>query len=200
VLLFSEMVLLIRGKNETQHTRFTAVDTALTGIFCALWMVLNLTLGPLSFQLLQLPVLHDFGVFFTLLLVTWATGRFGTSLLTGIIGSTLAIPLATSASAGAVICFAASSIVFDLFMSASHHKIRVSKLSLIVAILSTVVSAYFAGVLIGVFFSPGQTVQWALTFWGGWHIIGGTVALLITLPIIGSLEKANVRRILGGGE
>jgi len=39
------------------------------------------------------------------------------------------------------------------------------------------------------------TLQWALTFWGGWHLIGGIVTVAITLPVIGVLEKANIRRI-----
>ena len=77
-------------------TYFATVDVALTGVFCALWIVLNLTLGPLSFSLLGLPILHDFGVFFTLLLVAWVTGRFGTSLMAGIIGSIFAILLGWS--------------------------------------------------------------------------------------------------------
>lgn len=120
-------------------THFTAVDTALTAIFCALWMVLNLSLGPLSFQLLQLPILHDFGVFFTLLLVAWVTGRFGTSMLAGIIGSVFAILLGGPT---LILCFAASAVIFDLLMFANHHKIRISTYSLITTVIATVLSAY----------------------------------------------------------
>jgi hypothetical protein len=72
-----------------KKTRFTAVDIALVSIFCALYVVLNITLGSLSFRLLGLPVLHDFAVFFTLLLVIWVTGRFGTASLVSIIGQPL---------------------------------------------------------------------------------------------------------------
>jgi integral membrane sensor domain MASE1 len=155
---------------------------------------LNLTLGPLSFQLLRLPILHDFGVFFTLLLVVWVTGRFGTSTLAGVIGSILAIMLAGPV---LIVCFAAAALLFDLLMFASHHKIRNSKYTLAVAVISTVVSAYFAGVLIGAFFTPGQTFQWALTIWGGWHVIGGILAVVVTLPIILLLERAHVRKLKG---
>lgn len=176
-------------------TYFTTVDVALTGIFCALWVVLNLTLGPLSFQLLQLPILHDFGVFFTLLLVTWATGRFGTSLLVGIIGSVVAIALGGPP---LIFCFAASALIFDLLMSANHHKIQTSTYCLITAAIATIASAYFAGALIGLLFpSPNQTVLWALTVWSGLHVVGGIMTLVITLPIIIALEKANVRSIKG---
>ncbi|HVP41512.1 MAG TPA: hypothetical protein VMS95_06135 [Candidatus Krumholzibacteriaceae bacterium] len=172
----------------------TTVDVALTAIFCAVFAVLNLTLGPLSFQLLQLPILHDFAVFLPLLLVTWATGRFGTSSLVGIIGSVVAISLGGPP---LIVCFAASAVIFDLLMFANRHRIRISIYSLLITSIVTMLSAYIAGVLIGVFFTPNQTLQWTLTFWGGWHVIGGIVAIAITFPVILSLEKANVRKIKG---
>lgn len=176
---------------------FTTVDVALASVFCALWIVLNLALGPLSFQLLGLPIIHDFAVFFTLLMVTWATGKFGTSLFVGIVGSMVAILSGPALMAGAMICFAASSVIFDLLMSANHHKIRVSIYSLIISAIATIVSAYFAGVLIGVLFTSNQTLLWALTTWGGFHLVGGVLTLAITLPIILGLEKAGVRRLKG---
>ncbi len=178
-------------------TYFATVDVALTGVFCALWIALNLTLGPLSFQLLQLPILHDFGVFFTLLLVAWATGRFGTSLLAGIIGSIFTILLGGPP---LIICFAASAVVFDVLMFVNHHRIRIARYNLATTAIVTLVSAYFAGALIGVFFTPGETFSWALTFWGGWHLVGGMMTVLITFPIIIALEKANVRKIKGDRE
>jgi hypothetical protein len=178
----------------SSRTYLTTVDVALTAVFCAVFAALNLTLGPLSFQLLQLPILHDFAVFFPLLLVTWATGRFGTSLLVGIMGSIVAILIGGPS---LIICFAASAVIFDLLMFASQHRIRISIYSLTIAAIATTVSAYIAGVLIGLLFTPNQTLQWALTFWGGWHLIGGILTLAITLPIILTLEKANVRKIKG---
>jgi hypothetical protein len=174
---------------------FTTVDVALTGLFCALYIALNLTLGPLSFALLSLPILHDLGVFFTLLLVVWITGRFGTSLMAGIIGATLAMLISGMY---LMIGFAPSAVLFDLLMTADHHKIRIKPYSLTVTAIATILSAYLAGVVIGVFFTvPVQTLQWAFTFWGGWHVIGGIVAIVITFPVILLLEKANVRKIKG---
>jgi len=179
----------------SNKARLTPQDTALTGIFCALWVVLNLTLGPLSFQLLGLPILHDFGVFSTLLLTAWVTERFGTSSIVGIIGSILAIFLGGQP---LIICFAASAVIFDLLLFANQHRIRIAIYSLTIAAVATTVSAYFAGVLIGVLFTTNQTLQWALTFWGGWHLVGGIMTVAITFPIILSLERANVRKIKGG--
>jgi len=174
-------------------TYFTSVDVALTGVFCALWIVVNLTLGPLSFSLTGLPVLHAFGIFFTLLLVAWVTGRFGTSSMAGIIGSIFAILLGAPA---LIVCFCASAVVFDVLMFANHHKIRIARNSLAITAIVTMLSAYLAGVLIIMFFQGGGLL-YALTFWAVWTLIGGILALVITLPIIIALEKANVRKIKG---
>ncbi|MGA2309349.1 MAG: hypothetical protein ABSG57_07360 [Candidatus Bathyarchaeia archaeon] len=173
------------------------MDAALTGVFCALWIFLNWILAPLSVTLLGgIPIFHDFAVFFTLLLVAWVTGRFGTSSLAGIVGSVIVVSLGGPPPI-IMFCFAVSAVIFDLLMSASHHRIRSSAYSMIVASVATVLSAYVAGVLIGVLFTPNDGLQWALTIWGGWHFVGGIFTLTITLPLIAALEKANVRKILG---
>jgi hypothetical protein len=172
---------------------FTSVDVALTGIFAALWVVMNLTLGPIGFALTGLPVLHAFGIFFTLLLVAWVTGRFGTSSMAGIIGSVFAILLGAPL---LVVSFCASAVFFDVLMLVNHHRIRVARNSLATTAIATMLSAYLAGVLIIMFFMGGG-LQYALAFWGVWTLVGGILALAVTLPIIIALEKANVRKIKG---
>jgi hypothetical protein len=174
------------------NTHFKTIDIAFIAVFSALYIVMNLFLGPLSFQLLGLPILHDFGIFFTLLLVAWITGRFGTSMAVAIIGTAIAILLGAPP---LIIGFAVSSVVFDFFLIANHHRIRNSVAGLAIPILATVFAAYVAGVVIGVLFMSNG-VQWALTIWGGWHIVGGILTIAITLPIIAGLEKANVRRLV----
>jgi len=177
-----------------RKTYFAPVDIALISVFCALWATLNFTLGPLGFAWFGLPIFCDFAVFFTLLLVTWATGKFGTASLVGVIGS---IIISLVRASPHIIGFATSAILFDILMSATHHKLSEKAYNIVIAALVTMVSAYFAGVIIGVFFTPNKTLEWALTFWGGWHLIGGIISIAITLPIIGILEKANVRKIKG---
>ncbi|MGD0160015.1 MAG: hypothetical protein ABSB89_06930 [Candidatus Bathyarchaeia archaeon] len=172
---------------------FTSLDVALTGMFCALWIAVNLILGPLSFSLTGLPVLHAFGIFFTLLLVAWVTGTFGTSTMAAIIGTIFAILLGAPY---LILCFLGSAVVFDLLMLSNHHKIRITKSSLAITAIATMVSSYLAGVLIIIFFMGGGLL-YGLTFWGVWTLIGGTLALVITMPIIIALEKANVRKIKG---
>jgi len=176
----------MRGK-----TFLTTVDIALIGVFCALWVILNLTLGPLGFAWFGLPIFCDFAVFFSILLATWATGKFGAASLVGIIGASITLMIRATPF---IIGFAASAILFDILMTLSRHKISTKPYNLSITALATLLSAYFAGITIGIYFT-NNTVEWALTFWGPWHLAGGIMTLIITVPIIGMLEKANVRKI-----
>ena len=177
-----------------KKTYFTPVDIALISVFCALWVALNLTLGRLGFAWFGLPIFCDFAVFFTLLLLIWATEKFGTASITGIIGSIITLMLTASSH---ILGFAASAILFDLLMTITHHKLHNKAFNVTIAALATLTSAYFAGVIIGVIFTPNKTLEWALTFWGGWHLVGGIISVAVTLPIIGILEKAKVRKLKG---
>ena len=163
---------------------------SLVSVFCALWVVLNLTLGPLSFQLLRLPILHDFAAFFTLLLTTWATGKLGTASLVGTIGSVVAILIGAPL---VVAGFAVASVLFVL-MSLSHHRLDVTAIAVLSTLFATTVSAYSAGILIGILFTTNPLI-WALTSWGPWHMVGGIISLAITLPVLRLLRKIKVRRV-----
>jgi hypothetical protein len=184
--------------NEKKRAWFTTVDVALIVVFSALWAALNLTIGKLGFTLFRLPIFCDFAVFFTLLLTVWMVGKFGAASIVGIIGAIIVSFLAPSAH---LIGFSASSILFDVLMLVNKHRLRLKIRDLWVAASVTVISAYFAGVVIGIFFMgrplDEATLQWALTIWGGWHLVGGIIGAVIALPIIGVLEGANVRRIKG---
>jgi hypothetical protein len=172
---------------------FTTRDIVLVGVFSAVWVVLSVFVAPIGFMLTGLPLVHDFSVFFTLMIVAWITGRFGASSMTGIIGAILAMLISGMA---LMIAFLPVAIIFDLVLIANHHKIRVSAYSLAVTAIATVLSAYVAGVVIGLFFM-GMGIQLALLFWGVLHAIGGVLAVVITFPIIAVLEKSNVRQMKG---
>jgi hypothetical protein len=171
--------------------RFTTQEIALISIFSALWIILNYYVAPLSFQLLHLPVGHGILVFFTLLLVAWASGKYGTASTVGIIGSTIVLlaggPLP-------VLSFAIASLLFDIILVACHHKLKTKPYSMGIAVLATAVSAYTAGIITGIFIL-NQQLQFAATVWGGWTLLGGILGATITLPVIGVLEKANVKKI-----
>ena len=176
-----------------EKTWFTTVDVALIGVFSALWATLNMTIGRLGFTWFNLPIFCDFAVFFTLLLVVWIVGKFGAASIVGVIGSTIYMLILPSTH---IIGFTTSSVLFDVLMLANSHRIRLKIRDMAIATLVTAVSAYFAGAIIGTLFM-GRSVEWALTFWGGWHLVGGLIGAVIALPTIGVLERANVRRIKG---
>jgi hypothetical protein len=171
--------------------RFTTQNIALISIFSALWIILNYYVAPLSFQLLHLPVGHGTIVFFTLLLVTWATGKFGAASAVGIIGSTIVL---LAGGPFPVVSFAATSLLFDAILTANHHKLKTNLYNIGIAVLATAVSAYTAGIITGTFIL-NQPIQYAATVWGGWTLLGGILGAAITLPVIGVLEKANVKKI-----
>jgi len=59
-------------------------------------------------------------------------------------------------------------------------------------VLSTAISAYFAGAIIGLALMNG-TAEWALTLWDGHNLIGGIVSLVLAFPVMLVVEKAHVR-------
>jgi hypothetical protein len=150
--------------------------------------------APLGFRLLGLPVIHSVIIFFTLLLVVWATGQYGVASSVGIIGSIIVLlaggPLP-------VLGFAAASILFDIILVANHHRLNMKPANLAIAILATIICAYFAGVINGIFIL-NQTPVFAVTIWGSWTIVGGIISVAITLPIIGALEKAHIKKVKTG--
>ncbi|MEM0006894.1 MAG: hypothetical protein QW595_03525 [Candidatus Bathyarchaeia archaeon] len=172
-------------------SQFKPVDIAIIAIFSALWAALNLTVGPLGFTLLHLPIFCDLSVYFTMLLATWASGRAGIPSMVGVIGAI--IVLAMRPASTQMIGFLASAILFDALMTLCKHKIKFKPYNIAVTAITTMVSAYFAGVVIGTVFMA-RSLEWALTFWGVWHLIGGIIGLIIALPVIGTLERAKVKK------
>ncbi len=175
----------------SSKTHFKTVDIALISVFSALWIALNYYLAPLSFQLLHLPVGHGIIVFVTLLLTAWATGKYGAASAVGMIGSIIVV---LAGGALPVLSFAATALLFDIILIASHHQLKLKPYSIAIAVLATAVSAYLAGATTGIIIL-NQPAQFALTVWAGWTLLGGILGAAITLPIIGALEKANVKKI-----
>jgi hypothetical protein len=168
---------------------FTTRNVALVGTFSALWVVLNLTLGPLGFVWFGVPIFCDFSVFFTLLLATWASQRFGSTMLVGTIGSIVFLLVRAQLF---IIGFAASAVIFDLLLSGNRHRFCIGLSNIAITVLSTAISAYFAGVIIGLALMNG-TAEWALTLWDGHNLIGGIVSLVLAFPVMLVVEKAHVR-------
>lgn len=175
-------------------------DLIFIGIFSALWIILHLTIGPLGYALFRLPIFCDIAAYFTLLLIVWILGKFGGASLVGIIGSIVTLFLRPGAFH--IMGFAASAVLFDVLCLAIRHRPFTRLVNTIAVAVITVVSAYFAGAVIGSLFMTGLpywSLYWALTYWGGLHAVGGLLSVFITIPLIGALERAQVRKLIYEG-
>jgi hypothetical protein len=176
---------------QTKKTRFATTNIALIGIFSALWVALNLTVAPLGFTLTHLPTIHSAIIFVTLLFVAWATGQYGAASLVGIIGSVIVVlaggPLP-------VLGFVPAAIIFDLIFLLSHHKVNLKPVNVGIAVLASLVCAYVAALVNGLLILHLEPV-FTFTFWAGWNILGAVIGFAIAFPIIGALEKAEVRKV-----
>ena len=180
---------------ETQNDVGTlkTVDITLIGILSAMWAVLHINLGTLGFQLFHLPIFCDISAFVTLIIAVWTIGKFGGATAVGIIGSLIVIALQLKF---LQFGFLASAIVFDILCLTIKHNPTKRAANILGLFIITIISAYIAGAIIGIFFMADKfSTTAALTFWGGWHAVGGLLSVIIALPIIGSLEKAGVRRL-----
>jgi len=93
-----------------------------------------------------------------------------------------------------VLGFVPGSIIFDLVLLVDHHKVNMKRINMGIAALGAIVAAYVAAVVNGIFilnFAP----MFTLTIWAGFVVLGGIIGVVIALPIIGVLEKAQVKKV-----
>jgi ABC-type sulfate transport system permease component len=60
--------------------------------------------------------------------------------------------------------------------------------------LATIVCAYVAAVVNGIVIL-NLALMFTLTVWAGWNVLGGIIGVVIALPVVGILEKAQVKRV-----
>jgi hypothetical protein len=175
---------------QSHKNRFT-VNIALISIFSALWVVLNFTLAPIGFALTGLPVIHSVIIFFTLLLTVWATNQFGAASTVGVIGSAIVVlaggPLP-------VLGFVPAAIILDLIFLVNRHVLNLKPQSIAVAALASIVCAYLGALVNGIVILK-LPLAFVFTIWGAWTILGGVIGVVLTLPIIGALERAQVKKV-----
>jgi uncharacterized membrane protein len=163
---------------------------AYVGMLSSLWVVLQLTLGPMGFTLFGLPIFCDVSAYFPLLLAVWFFRKFGGASSVGLIGSL--VVLFFRPNAFQVLGFAASSVIFDLLAFVVKHEVKFEPKNVIIVSLITVLSAYVAGLLIGLAIMGG-TIQWTLTIWGPLHLIGGILSLITSYPVLIALNRIGIR-------
>ncbi len=194
-LLFSGVTKITRSvtalSKQTTKNRFS-VNIALISVFSALWVVLNLTIAPLGFAVFHSPVVHSLIIFFMLILVTWATGQYGAASIVSIIGS--AIVVFANPQVLPVLGFVPAAFLFDLVLLLNHHHVNVKLKNIALIVFGVIASAYVAAVINGLVI---LNLAWmfTLTVWAGWNVLGGIIGAVIALPIVGVLEKAQVKRV-----
>lgn len=175
--------------------KFNTKDLAAISLCAALWAILNLTIGPVFWNMTHLPVLCDMVGVSLLVLVTWWTRKLGAASLTGIIATVLNLAL----SPGSIhfLGFTAASIVFDIVMRLPGYGVSLDKgvkgaaLTLATSLLSTLV----AGVIIGTSFMAPAIISNAyggVAFFALLHGAGGLVGGLLGIVFIRSLESRHV--------
>lgn len=178
-------------KAQTTKNRFS-VNIAYISIFSALWVILNLTIAPLGFALLHLPVIHSLIIFFMLMLVVWVSGQIGVASAVSVIGSVIVVLV--NPSVLPVLGFIPAAVLFDLLLLVNHHKVSLKAVALAIVILASVVCAYVAAVVNG-FLILSLDATFTLTVWAAWNVLGALIGVAIALPIIAALERAQVKRV-----
>ena len=169
-----------------------SVNIALISVFSALWVVLNLTVAPLGFAVFHLPVVHSLIIFFMLVLVTWATGQYGVASVVSIIGSAIVVlanPLVLP-----VLGFVPAAFLFDLVLFLNRHNVNVKLRNIALVVFAAIVCGYVAAVVNGIVIL-NFAWMFTLTVWASWNVLGAIIGVVIALPIVGVLEKAQVKRV-----
>jgi hypothetical protein len=176
---------------QTAKNRFS-VNIALISIFSALWVILNLTIAPLGFAVFHLPVVHSLIIFFMLILITWATGQYGAASAVSVIGSLIVV--LANPQVLPVLGFIPAALLFDLILLVNHHKVNLKPINIAVVILASIACSYVAAVVNGRIIL-NLALMFTLTVWAGWNILGAIIGVVICLPFIGVLERAQVKRV-----
>jgi len=168
----------------SRYIAFVSLLSAFSGVLQAIF-------APITFTIIRVPFVHDLLVFFPLILSVWLTRRFGGATGVGVISALVVLFLRPNTFL--VFGFMLSSFIFDLLMFLIKHKITFRIRNILIVSLSTILSAYIAGFVIGLIVMGG-TVEWALSVWAPLHAAGGAISLILSYPILAALERTGVRK------
>lgn len=178
---------------------FRTRDLAGISIFAALWGVLNVTVSPAFFQIFHLPFACDLIGFSALVLAVWWSRKIGTATFVGSIA--LIINMIARPTALHFFGFLAASVVFDIlaFISGYNHLFEERLTGSIILFIISVISAAFAGLVIGSFFMvPQALTQWGgVLGWSGLHAVGGVIGGAIGVTIMNALSVRGLTPKIG---
>ncbi len=127
-----------------------------------------------------------------LILIIWATGQYGAASIVSIIGSVIVV--FANPQVLPVLGFIPAAFVFDLMLLLNHHKVNLKPINIVLFVFAAIVSAYVAAVVNGLVIL-NFALMFTLTVWASWNVLGGIIGVVIALPIVGILEKAQVKRV-----
>ena len=127
-----------------------------------------------------------------LILVTWATGQYGAASVVSIIGS--AIVVFANPQVLPVLGFVPAAFLFDLVLLLNHHNVNLKPRNTALFAFAAIVCAYVAAIVNGLVIL-NFALMFTFTVWAGWNVLGGIIGVAIALPIVGVLEKAQVKRV-----
>ncbi|MEM1660281.1 MAG: hypothetical protein QXR17_03955 [Candidatus Bathyarchaeia archaeon] len=184
---------VIRG---AEMTYFTSRDIASIALLATTWGILNSTFAPIFFRMTGLPLLCDLVGFSVLALTVWWTRKLGAVSAVGAIATVINFTL----NPGGVhfLGFTAASIIFDAMAYCIGYKRSFrSKLIMTISILAvSIISAAFAGFIIGSFFmAPQALTRWGgVLGWAGLHAIGGFIGGTVGVIIIVALTARGIHK------
>lgn len=174
---------------------FETRDLAGIAIFAALWGVLNVTVSPAFFQIFHLPFACDLIGFSSLTLALWWSRKIGVATFVGLIA--LVINIIARPTALQFLGFFAASVLFDvLSFIVGYNRLFEKRLfgSGILFFIS-VISAFFAGLVIGSFF---MALQWdGVLSWAGLHTVGGIIGGFLGITLMNALSTRGLTPRIG---
>lgn len=199
VLLHSKKVLLGCGF----MGYFAIRDLAGITIFAALWGILNVTVSPIFFQVVQLPFFCDLIGFSTMILAVWYVRKIGTGTFVGCVATI--VNLMFRPTSLHFFGFTVACIVFDIIVSLSGYDRLFEKriLGSIGLFGISVFSATIAGLVIGSFFmTTAALTRWGgILGWAGLHsvggVMGGAVGVSLTNALIARGVSPKIAQIKG---
>ena len=175
-------------------TYFNTRDVAAIAICAALWGVLNSIFAPVFFSMTHLPFFCDLIGFSVITLAAWWVRKLGAITIVGAIATVINFALVPNAVH--FLGFTAASIFFDLTISVIGFNKPFSKKAYTVASMMpiSILSAAFAGYIIGTFFmaGPALALVGGVLGWAGLHTVGGVVGGAIGVSLVTGLDARKV--------
>jgi len=176
-------------------TYFSTRNIAVIAIISALWGAMNDTILPIFFTIFNgIPFLCEMVALTSLILVLCLTKKFGAVTVTGLIVTL--VTLAFYPSSTYMFGFVAASIVFDIATRLIGYRLILGspKISAVGLVVSSMLAASVAGVIIGVMFMPLSLIALlgGVGTFAGLHVLGGLAGAVLGFVVLRALVARKI--------